>query len=301
MSPTRRTNLLLLLGLVAGAGLAAVGILRDAHTQLPTAATDAVAIVNGRAIPRTRLEQALALLERDRERPVTTQERQRALDRIVDEELLVQKAQELGIPESDRKLRADMVAAVLDAVAAQSDTEELPDERELRRFFEDNRAVLAPPAQLRVGVVFVSAERHADARERAAAAAARLRDGLPLQDVRAELGDPPALEAPDSALPPSRLADYIGPTAATLVQQMSVGDISDPIGGSDGYRVVVLLERLAPQADFQTMREQALAEYRRRQREERVRLYLDELRRQARVEVTRDVVEGAKVGLGPGR
>ncbi|HYC56375.1 MAG TPA: peptidylprolyl isomerase [Candidatus Binatia bacterium] len=296
MNSTRRTNLLLLAGLVVGAVLATAGLLRDAETSIPAALDQgAIATVNGRRVPRTRFEQAIALIERERGRPVTTQERQRALDRIIDEELLVQKAQALGITESDRKLRADIVASVLDSVAGQSRTVQ-PSERELRRFFEDNRTVLAGPGQLRIEAIFFASARP-DARERAFAAAARLRAGEAADVVRRELGDAPAVEVPSVALPATRLAEYVGPTAATIVPNLTVGDVSDPIGGSDGYRVVILREREESQATFESMREQVVAEYRRRAADDEVTRYLDELRRGAEIEVVRDVAEGAKVGL----
>jgi len=281
MVSLRRPDVLLLLGMLGGAALAARGLVRDAPGLASRMPPDAVAMVNGEPVARSAFETALGLVERDRRQPASPEERRRILDRLVDEELLLQRGLELGLPRSDRKLRGDLVAAVIDAATAGAASEE-PSAAELQAFFDANLPAFTPPPPLRVAQVFVATgpRSEAEAGARAAAAAARLRAGEDLASVRRDLGDPPAVEVPSSPVPATRLRDTLGPAAAEAAWRMEPGQVSDPLRGDDGYRVLLLLERLDPPSPtLAPERDKVLAEYRRRRGEEALRALVGGLRR----------------------
>lgn len=306
----------LVAGMTVGAGLALVGILRVPPPPVPDGSADAVALVNDRPITRSQFERALAALERDRRNPVTADARRAVLDRLVDEELLVQRGLALGMPRSDRKLRADLVTAVVDVATFDAETIE-PEPQELTRFFEEHRDSLGAAASVRIAEVFVATGRgdgddrvegmprgEEEALARAVAAADRLRAGESIDEVARELGDEPAVALPDALVPLAKLRDFLGPTAALRASTLAVGEISEPVRSADGYHVLSMLERGRSEAgprstrdaeeqeagkgDLEGLRDETLREYRRRAGEAALRAYLEGLRRAATLTVLVD-------------
>ena len=99
----RRGTLMLAAGALAGVLLAAVSLVRSDVVSEPTLGEDVVAVVDGRAIPRERYERALAAVAADRRGgALAPGDRQRVLERLVDEELLVGRAIELGFRRGTR-------------------------------------------------------------------------------------------------------------------------------------------------------------------------------------------------------
>lgn len=295
MASIRRSDWLLVLGMVVGAGIAACGLGQDETVRSSAGLSpDVAAVVAGEPISKSALDTAVALVERDRQTPVTAEERTRILERLVDEELLLQRGIALGLMRSDRKLRADLVATVIDAATSGAAAVD-PSPEEQKAFFDENRGMFASVPAVGVAQVFVAtaARREAEASARAASAAARLRGGEDVASVRRALGDPPAVELPVSLLPASKLRDYVGTEAATVALALQVGDVSDPQRGPDGYRVLVMLER-GEVTNFEDHRADVLAEMRRRAGEVALRAYLDQLRAQTKVEIAPAGNEGSR-------
>ena len=280
-------------GMVIGTAMAGIGLVDDsAVTNFPLP-DDVVAVVGREAVSRASFETAVGLVERDRGVPVTAEEGKRILQRIIDEELLLQRGLALGLPRSDRKLRGDLVAAVIDAATSAADDAE-PTPAALRAFYDSNRGLFDGPAAVHVAQVFVAAPPRPDdeAAARARRAVDRLRAGDDLAAVRRDLGDPPAVEIPASLQPATKLRESIGSAAALAAQTLRTGEVSEPQHGPDGYRVLVMLERgEGSGATFDDRRAQILAEYRRRAGEEALRDYLVMLRAGTEVRLTEPLPE----------
>jgi parvulin-like peptidyl-prolyl isomerase len=228
--------------------------------------------------------QAVATDKRD---PLRSEDRQRVLERIIEEELLVQRGLALGLARHDRRVRSDLVATVIDSVVSDVNERE-PSNDEIAAFYNANRDFFAGPGRLRVRQVFVRVTTPSDpaAQARAEDAARRLRAGSNFAAVDEELGDPPLSPLPDAALPPTKLRDYLGPTALRAALELGVGEISEPVRSGSGYHVLQVVER-QPDAvpPLQDIRPQVVAELRRRAGERALRDYLDELRADATVVV----------------
>jgi PPIC-type PPIASE domain/SurA N-terminal domain len=283
--PPRRPLVLLVLGGLVGAGLAAAGLTGPSGREaLPAGA---VALVNGEPIRTDDYERMVQGLANDQREPITAADRRHVLDRLIDEELLVQHGLALGLARHDRRVRADLTSTVIDGVVSDASERE-PGEAELTAFYNANRDFFAGPGRVRVRQVFVrvAAPTDAGAQARADAAARRLRAGDSFAAVSAELGDPPLVPLPDAPLPPAKLRDYLGPTALAAVLALGDGEVSDPVRSGSGYHVLQLVERqsdVLPALD--DIRSQVIAEFRRRAGERALRAYLDELRATAAVVV----------------
>jgi len=216
-----------------------------------------VARVNDRLILRDEWLRAVAAVASERRTPLSADDQRHILDRLVDEELLVQHGRELGLVEHDGRLRSTLVSEVMLAATQRAGAE--LDEPALRRFYDANPAWFAPAPRLRVRAWRV--------------------DGS-----GARTPFEPAV--PDALLPPAKLAAYLGPTLVARAAALEARQSSEPVDSGGGRVVVELLEREASAAPpFERVREQVRAEARRRADEAAVRALLAELRRDGQVEV----------------
>ena len=291
MGSARRGLLLLALGAVLGIGLAASGLVaRERAGGLPD---DAVALVNGQAIPAEDYERVLGAVGTDRRAgTLAPEDRQLVLDRLIDETLLVQRGLELGLVWRDGKVRKDLVTAVVDAVVTDRAQAE-PSEADVDAFYAAHRDFFARPGRLRVRQVWCGVTdpaAAADALARATQAAARLRAGEDFATVQAALGDAEVSPVPDGLLPPQKLADYVGPTALRTALGLAAGAVGDPVRSGTGYHVLQMLERQGDEVPpLAGIRAEVAAEVRRRAGEQALRDYVADLRRRAAIE-TRKLV-----------
>jgi parvulin-like peptidyl-prolyl isomerase len=203
--------------------------------------------------------------------------------------MLVQRALELGLARQDRRVRGDLVAAVIESVTAAADQRE-PDAGELRTFFDANRDYFARPARLHVEQVFArsSSDADGDALARARDAAARLRGGAAAADVQQEVGDAPVARLPDAPLPVAKLREYLGPAAVEALAALAPGEVAEPVRTAGGYQVLRLVAReVDRKPELAEVEAEVRAEWRRRAGDEALRAYLDELRRGAAIAVAR--------------
>lgn len=293
----RTPTALLALGTLIGLILAATSLFgsprRSASSPAASAppAADAVASVNGVPLSRAEFVRALEAMGRDRREPVGPDERRRILDRLVDEELLLQRGIELGLVRRDAKVRNDLVAAVIETAVGDASSSE-PSSEEVAAFYRDNAWFFAAPGRMRARDVFVKVSPGDDetaARRRADEIAARLREGEDPAAV-ARAGDEPSAPLPDAMLPPAKLVEYLGPTVSRGALALYPGQVADPARASDGFHVVLVVER--DQGDVPPLDEvESLvrSEVRRRRGEQSLRTYVDGLRAKADVRVAGDL------------
>ncbi len=283
-----RARALFALGATLGLALAAGSLLSPGSGERSELPTNAVAAVNGHAVRVQDYERALAALATDRRNEVGEIEKSRILDRLIEEELLIQHAIELGLVRSDRRVRADLVSALIQSVVSEATTLEAT-RAQIEVFYEENLDYFTQPGRVRTRQILVrlgesrSAE---EALERAREITRRLRAGEPFVEVKNELGDREVARLPDGLLPPTKLREYLGPTAARTVLALEPGAVSDPVRTAGGLRVLQLLEReperTPPLREIQT---QVLAEFRRQAGDRALRSYLDELRVRAEIQI----------------
>lgn len=280
-------RLWLAIGASVGLAAAAASLIevRARDAALPTAVA---ASVNGHPIRIEDVERAWAALASDRRAPLTDTDRRFVLDRMIEEELLVQHALALGLPRSDRRVRSDLVSAVMGSLVASADGYE-PSEGEIEQFYAEHAAFFARPGRARVRQVFVACEPRrpdAEAAARAAEVVHRLRAREPFEHVASELGDSVVAEIPNAALPESELGHYLGPSAARIATSLDVGAISDAVRSAQGYHVLQSIARepsfTPPLAEIAPL---VRAEVVRAQGDRAVRERLDTLRAAAEIRI----------------
>lgn len=303
---SRRAPWLLLAGAAIGLGLATFGLL-ETRDDVSSLEPETAARVGERTIRRVDYERVLAGVEDDLRNPIDDAMRRRVLDRMIDEELLVQRALDLGLAAIDRRVRGELTSGLIDSVVSEADAEE-PSEREVQRHYEQNLDFFTRPGRLRARTIFFSTRRDgseagASAEERARDAAALLAAGESIDAVERRLGDPQVSPPPDALLPPSKLRDYVGPTILKAAMELEVGRVSAPIESGGGLYLVELVDRDPPVVPELTEVEALVRQdLKRRRGDEALRQYLDRLRSQTPVAVNEAVFQarGAReVTSGP--
>jgi len=281
----RRAVLLLLAGALVGIGLAAASIVRSGRAQraLPP---DGVAVVNGEVITQEAFAEFVGALASERKSiDLDAPTRQRLLDRMIDEELLLQRGIELGLPRYERSARRAIVAAVVSAVTTEAEASE-PNEDELRAFYRDfaERFMRPGRVELEVAAVQEGGRSEAEAYRRAAELARRAREGEDFAALAAQLGDTTPLVPPREPIALDEVRERLGPSAALAVERLHAGEVSDPVRGSAGYFVIALRGRAAAELlPFEQVRDSVRAEYLRSVGERALARYLAQLRASADV------------------
>jgi hypothetical protein len=247
----------LAIGALAGGLLVLVSALwPDARTV--EAGSNAAAIINGQVIPVEDVEIALEAMTRDSRNPLTENAAEHALSRLIDEELLFQRAIELDLPRNASTVRRTIVMTMIDL--AQSNNIADPDEAELRAFFNANIGFFTTENRYRVRWESAASE-----------------DGERLR--------PPA-HPPNRLLTPSDLRRYLGEDLTQAVLIVGDGETAGPIENSGRFHWLTVTE-MAPvgEPQFDANRDRVESLWRQRAAEESLETYIAELRRQATIQV----------------
>ena len=286
---SRRAVALLAIGAALGLLAAAWALIAPSDdVNLPD---DAVAVVNGVVIREDDYLRLLAGFQSDSRSPINDDVRQHILDRMIEEELLVQRGLALGLARADRRVRGDLTSSLIASIVATAEEGE-PQAEELEAFYENNLPFFARPGRLRVEQIFFRTPAGSDpARTLARAESARLalNSGETFEDVRVQWGEEEISPIPDTLLPALKLREYIGPTALAAAEGLQINEVSEPILAGGGVRLIRMIDRSdREQPPLNAIRQQVENEWRRRAGDRALRAYLDQLREEVDVQVLVD-------------
>lgn len=261
----------LLAGAFAGLLAAAFGILRqaDSGNELPE---NALARVNDQIISRDNYDRELARMGNGSR---SASDNAWLLQRLVDDELLVQRGLELGMAQSDKSVRDAILNSLIASVTAEADAAS-PSDDELEQYLAENSDRFSYVASVAV------AAWQSDDEEAAQTFVTALRDdGRVL--VSDTIGPVPGLPAGLQAV--ERLRDYLGPGITAAAADMPVGSSAVFARRGRWLVVQVLDKESAVVTDLDLIRNRVLLDYRRNLAERTLRDYLGDLRRRADVVV----------------
>jgi hypothetical protein len=285
-----RSSLLPLAAVVLGLVLAALGMFRGAPVPLAEVPPGYVALVNQKGVLMSDLITQVETATMKRFDEATPEEKRRVLRSMIDEELLVQRALLLDLPETTIEVREAMQQGV-EAQVAEPYWSLPPSDTELRAYYDKTRAdytndgtMVVHDLVMHVGGFQNANQSTPQALSDAAEAVYRLRSGASIDYVKEHYGfvDSGRLAAVEELdfVAKMNLGDKLYEVASTLGN----GEISDPVLDADGVHVLAMEVRRRPSiADFASVRDKVYQAYRREQGErataENVRL----LRSQAQI------------------
>jgi len=287
-----------LVRLCAGLGLAVAmgGVLLPSSGRWTAVPVDAVAWVDGRPVPRAAFAAAIARLGANAGTP-DADARREIRERLIDEELLVQRGLALGLHRSDAVIRKTIVAEVIDGVVERAGRTE-PSEATLRRHHADNASAFALPARVHVRAIHLrdGGAGPGEAAARATRAADAIAGGLAFEAAAHRFGDEPAVPLPDAPLPPHVLRRYLGPALADGALALGPGEVSAPLRTRSGYTLlrVVSREQLAPRR-YEDVADEVAGSYRRSAGDRALTRFLAEARERADIRIENDIGRPAAV------
>ena len=269
---------LLLLASIIGTLLAIYSIM-DSNKNYSSLPDNVAAVVNDKIIPSERYQTVIQLIKNDKRDDLTDIDRKMALERIIEEELLVQYAYQNGFLEADDLLRKSIVRSVVDSIAEQS-ISVIPNEKTLRDFYQDNLPLFTIDEQFRI--VILSSQNGSDIN----AGKIIWQDSYDIPLLMNEIGSIKKLEISSDFISKYRLGTLIGPLLRDVVLSLKLGETSKPLETIYGYSIVTLIDkkdRVVP--DFKEINEIVLQEYKRRQRETILNDLLSDLKRQSDINI----------------
>ena len=269
---------LLLLASIIGTLLAIYSIM-DSNKNYSSLPDNVAAVVNDKIIPSERYQTVIQLIKNDKRDDLTDIDRKMALERIIEEELLVQYAYQNGFLEADDLLRKSIVRSVVDSIAEQS-ISVIPNEKTLKDFYQDNLPLFTIDEQFRI--VILSSQNGSDIN----AGKIIWQDSYDIPLLMNEIGSIKKLEISSDFISKYRLGTLIGPLLRDVVLSLKLGETSEPLETIYGYSIVTLIDkkgRVIP--DFKEINEIVLQEYKRRQRETILNDLLSDLKRQSDINI----------------
>jgi len=269
---------LLLLASIIGTLLAIYSIM-DSNKNYSSLPDNVAAVVNDKIIPSERYQTVIELIKNDKRDDLTDNDRNMALERIIEEELLVQYAYQNGFLEADDLLRKSIVRSVVDSIAEQS-ISVIPNEKTLRDFYQDNLPLFTIDEQFRI--VILSSQNGSDIN----AGKIIWQDSYDIPLLMNEIRSIKKLDISSDFISKYRLGTLIGPLLRDVVLSLKLGETSEPLETIYGYSIVTLIDkkgRVIP--DFKEINEIVLQEYKRQQRETILNDLLSDLKRQSDINI----------------
>ena len=269
---------LLLLASIIGTFLAIYSIM-ETNKNFSSLPDNIIATVNDKIIPSDKYQTIINLIQNDKRDELTKADREMALDRIIEEELLVQYAYKNGFLEADDLLRKSIVRSVVDSIVEQA-LSVVPAEQDLLKFYETNRQTFAIDEKYRV--VILSSKNQSDIDE----GKVIWQSNYDLTLLRQTFKRIDRLDIPTEFISKIRLGTLIGPLLRDKVLSLQVGETSETLKTIYGYSIVTLVDkkdRVIP--EFKEISEIVLQEYKRQQREEILEELLKDLKRQSDIKI----------------
>ena len=277
-------------GVVIGLAAAGASLLRPVARPLTRVPPGYVALVNEKGvltsdfIAQTQSETGANFAD------TSAAERRRVLNEMIDQELLVQRALVLDLPQTTTEVREVMASAVDAQVEAPLLALE-PTDAELRAFYDAHRAKYTSGGRMTVHDLILRFGGYADADQTlaqaevdAAEAVYQLRSGASIDYVMEHFGFADSGRVDNTEQLEFAAKLHLGPKLYQVATTLGDGEVSDPIAMPDGVHVLVMDRRRPPQpADFAAVRNTVYSDYRAdesaRARAENLRI----LRSQARI------------------
>ena len=147
----RLQNSLLIFGLIIGVFLAANSIVQESNLI----EDDWVANVGGVQISKEKYYSQLEGLARDKKNPITERDKNYVLERMIEEELLIIRAKELGLFENNQIVRGSIIQQMIKLIISENYLESVEEET-LRKFYEQNIGFFSSTSRLRLQQIYFS-------------------------------------------------------------------------------------------------------------------------------------------------
>ena len=242
-------------------GLILVLVGSNTHFHLTNYPPDTLVTVNGYPITQSALRNAEKRIQSNPFDPINPDDRELLLQRLIDDELMLQHAEDLGIFMTDPGIRKLLVRSSIDSIIEDSRSIPISDEQ-LRTFYEDHKSVFQRPSRIHLKVAsFLNPEVAKNIGE-------IIKKEVPFELAIAETKTGELMDIPSSLLPEHVLRRYLGSELTAVALSLSENQLSSPITfGEFTYLIYVLAKEPEQQLSLDDSRLQVTSEYRSRHRQ----------------------------------
>jgi parvulin-like peptidyl-prolyl isomerase len=252
-SSVRRSMALLACGSLIGLVIAGYGLFTAKGTRSHGVSPEAVALVNQRQILRSDFMTQTQAQYNVPFAQTTAEQRQKTLEDMINEELLMQRGLEIDLPSYDPDVRNALVAGVELEVTAEVLAQQ-PTGEELRVYYEQHKDKYSSEGIMQLRDLLLSTDARSGSAAHAAAskAAAEVRRGEPLDAIIKRYGlrdsgrfmDAGQVDLGDiyQFAVRAKLDDAL----YNALLPLKGGEISDPVDESDGVHLVAMIKRRFP-------------------------------------------------------
>lgn len=274
MDKNRFYSLVLFAGILIGALMAAYSVIEKSNISDYKWA----AKIEDTSIPMEKYLTQLDGLSKDKRSPLTQKDKEYVLERMIEEELLIKRAIDLGMLNDNPMARGTIVQQMIKAIIAENARYEISDS-ELESFFQENSGFFTKSSRLRIQQIYFSNEQlKDDSLIVAKKAYDLLKRGDDFESV-SKLGSPSALKIPNSLMTLSKVREYIGPSLMNLARELEINSFTSPIEVSGGYKIIYLIDKeMASPPKFNDIKASVSSEFLKRKDDQSLRSYLENLK-----------------------
>ncbi|MDB3975920.1 peptidylprolyl isomerase [Gammaproteobacteria bacterium] len=274
MDKNRFYSFVLFAGILLGALMAAYSVIEKSNISDYKWA----AKIEDTFIPMEKYLTQLDGLSKDKRSPLTQKDKEYVLERMIEEELLIKRAIDLGVLNDNPMARGTIVQQMIKTIIAENARYEISDS-ELESFFQENSGFFTKSSRLRIQQIYFSNEQlKDDSLVVAKKAYDLLKRGDDFESV-SKLGSPSALQIPNSLMTLSKVREYIGPSLMNLAKELEINSFTTPIEVSGGYKIIYLIDKeLASPPQFNDIKASVSSEFLKRRDDQSLRSYLENLK-----------------------
>ena len=274
MNKSKAYTSILFIGLTLGALMAGFSVIQKSNIVNYQWA----AKIEDTSIPMEKYLTQLDGLSKDKRSPLTQKDKEYVLERMIEEELLIKRAIDLGMLNDNPMARGTIVQQMIKAIIAENARYEISDS-ELESFFQENSGFFTKSSRLRIQQIYFSNEQlKDDSLIVAKKAYDLLKRGDDFESVF-KLGSPSALKIPNSLMTLSKVREYIGPSLMNLARELEINSFTSPIEVSGGYKIIYLIDKeMASPPKFNDIKASVSSEFLKRKDDQSLRSYLENLK-----------------------
>ena len=274
MDKNRFYSFVLFAGILLGALMAAYSVIEKSNISDYKWA----AKIEDTSIPMEKYLTQLDGLSKDKRSPLTQEDKEYVLERMIEEELLIKRAIDLGMLNDNPMARGTIVQQMIKTIIAENARYEISDS-ELESFFLENSGFFTKSSRLRIQQIYFSNEQlKDDSLVVAKKAYDLLKRGDDFESV-SKLGSPSALKIPNSLMTLSKVREYIGPSLMNLARELEINSFTSPIEVSGGYKIIYLIDKeMASPPKLNDIKASVSSEFLKRKDDQSLRGYLENLK-----------------------
>ena len=263
----------LILGAVVGLIIAGTGILKKSSIDyyLPP---NSIARVNDHFISNEAYLSAVNRYQGDSRNIMNDEKKMWVLQRLIEEELLVQRGLSIGLAQSTNEIRGSIVTVLIESITADANAKQ-PSEEELQEYFENNKERFLSQINLAVEAWYSNSEISIDS------FLLSQKNNSEKKETTIKRFD----SMPRTLLPLGKIREYLGPSIANKLGDLPINSTTlHKIRGR--WYVTKILDKQEPSIPpFETIKNKILNEYRRNLADNYLRTYIENLKKNSNIKV----------------